>query len=86
MGIGWSEVLVIFLVILLVFGAKRIPEIAKALGRATYEFKKARREIEKETESLIDESEKHADAASKAESGDDKARNDVKSTGDKPEL
>lgn len=67
MGIGWTEILLIALVALLVFGAKRIPEIAKALGRASFEFKKARAEIQKETEDLIKETEKHAEAASKAE-------------------
>ncbi len=67
MGIGWTEILLIALVVLLVFGAKRIPEIAKALGRASYEFKKARAEIQKETEELVKETEKHAEAASKAQ-------------------
>jgi sec-independent protein translocase protein TatA len=41
MSIGFTEILVILIVILLLFGAKRIPEIAKALGRAAHEFKKA---------------------------------------------
>lgn len=43
--IGWSELLVIFLVVLLLFGAKRIPEIARSLGKASREFKNARDEI-----------------------------------------
>jgi sec-independent protein translocase protein TatA len=38
MSIGFTEILVILAVILLLFGAKRIPEIAKALGRASHEF------------------------------------------------
>ncbi len=42
MGIGWSELLLIFLVVLLIFGAKRIPEIARSLGQAANEFKKAK--------------------------------------------
>ena len=45
MGIGWSELLVIFLVVLLLFGAKRIPEIARSLGKASREFRNARDEI-----------------------------------------
>lgn len=40
MSIG--EILVILLVILLVFGAKRIPELARSLGKASREFKDAR--------------------------------------------
>lgn len=66
MSVGWTEILLILVVVLLIFGAKRIPEIAKALGRASYEFKKAKEEIKKETESLVEESEKHADADAKA--------------------
>lgn len=42
---GWSEFLVIFLVILLLFGAKRLPDIARSLGEGIKEFKKSMREI-----------------------------------------
>jgi len=44
-GLGPTELLVIFLIVLLVFGAKRIPEIAQGLGKGIMEFKKAAREI-----------------------------------------
>jgi sec-independent protein translocase protein TatA len=44
-GIGGWELLLIFVIILLVFGAKRLPEIARSLGKATNEFKKAKNEI-----------------------------------------
>ena len=44
-GIGGWELLLIFVIILLVFGAKRLPEIARSLGKATTEFKKAKNEI-----------------------------------------
>ncbi len=43
--IGTTEMIVIFLVVLLLFGAKRLPEIARSLGKASNEFKKARREF-----------------------------------------
>jgi sec-independent protein translocase protein TatA len=39
MGIG--ELIVILLIVMLLFGAKRLPEIARALGKAVSEFKKA---------------------------------------------
>lgn len=45
MGLSFWEIAIILLVLLLVFGAKRIPEIAGALGRASREFKKAKDEI-----------------------------------------
>ncbi len=38
---GWSEWIVILLIVLLLFGAKRLPEIAKSLGKGIQEFKKA---------------------------------------------
>ena len=47
-NIGMGELLLIFLVVLLVFGAKRIPEIARGLGRGLREFKEATREISNE--------------------------------------
>ena len=44
-GLGPSELLIIFLIVLLVFGAKRIPEIAQGLGKGITEFKRAAREV-----------------------------------------
>jgi len=44
-GIGLQELLVIFLLVLLLFGAKRLPEVGRALGKGIREFKKATREI-----------------------------------------
>ncbi len=44
-GIGAPELILIFLIVLLVFGAKRLPEIARSLGKATQEFRKAKNEF-----------------------------------------
>ncbi len=52
MSLGITEILLILVVIILLFGGKRIPEIARALGRASYEYKKAKNVIQKETEEL----------------------------------
>lgn len=40
-----SHLFLIFLIVLLFFGAKRLPEIAKAMGKAVNEFKKAKDEV-----------------------------------------
>ena len=40
MGLGMWEILVVTLVVLLLFGARRIPEIARSLGSGVTEFKK----------------------------------------------
>jgi len=45
---GMGELIVILIIILLLFGAKRLPEIAKALGRSLKEFKKGTKEIKDE--------------------------------------
>ena len=50
-GLGPMELGVIFLIILLVFGAKRIPEIAQGLGKGITEFKKAARDVTNELDS-----------------------------------
>jgi sec-independent protein translocase protein TatA len=47
-NIGMGELVLIFLVILLVFGAKRIPEIARGLGKGIREFKDATVDIKRE--------------------------------------
>jgi len=47
-GIGAQELLLILLIILLLFGARKIPEIARGLGKSVAEFKKGAREIEDE--------------------------------------
>ena len=44
-GLGGMEVLLIFAVVLLLFGAKKLPELAKGLGSGIKEFKKATREV-----------------------------------------
>ena len=49
-GIGIQELLVILLVCLLVFGAGRLPEIGRALGKTIKEFKKAIQEGSSDTE------------------------------------
>ena len=40
-NIGFGELLVVLIIILVLFGAKRLPEIGKALGEGIREFKKA---------------------------------------------
>lgn len=51
MGLGMWEILLIFLVVLLLFGAKRLPEIGSSLGKGIREFKGSIREIENEIKS-----------------------------------
>ena len=52
---GTFEWLLIFLAVLLLFGAKRLPEIARSLGKASKEFKKARREFSEVADDMVQE-------------------------------
>jgi len=49
-GIGPPELIVIFLIILILFGAKRLPELARSLGRSINEFKNATQNIKNDLE------------------------------------
>ena len=66
MGLSMSEILLIIAVILILFGARKIPELARSLGRASYEFKKAKEDLVKETRELQDAAADNAEAADKA--------------------
>jgi sec-independent protein translocase protein TatA len=52
MSIGMSEIILILLTVVSLFGGKKIPELARALGRAAHEFKKAKESIENEVSEL----------------------------------
>ncbi len=58
---GFSEILLILVVVLLLFGGKRIPELAKALGKAKYEYTRAKEILKKETELITDAVDKAAE-------------------------
>lgn len=47
-SLGGQEIVIIFLIVLLLFGAKKLPELARGIGKSMGEFKKARDEFEKE--------------------------------------
>ena len=47
-SLGGAEMGLIFLVVLLLFGAKKLPELARGIGKSAGEFKRARDEFERE--------------------------------------
>jgi sec-independent protein translocase protein TatA len=58
-GLGPSELIIIAIIVLLIFGAKRLPEIGKGLGGAIKEFRKVKKEISSEdTDQQVEETDK----------------------------
>ncbi len=60
MSLGLTEIALILAVVLILFGGKRIPELAKALGKAQYEYKKAKELLQNEAKELKDSVDKAA--------------------------
>jgi sec-independent protein translocase protein TatA len=54
-SLGAGEITLILLIILIFFGAKKIPELAKGFGRGIREFKDATKEVKKEIEDGVND-------------------------------
>lgn len=65
MSLGLTEIALILIVVLVLFGGKRIPELAKALGKAQYEYKKAKEMLQNEAQDLKNTVEKAAEEEEK---------------------
>ena len=57
-SIGILEITLIFLLIILIYGGKKLPELARGLGLGLKEFKKATSDIKKEVENLASDNDK----------------------------
>ena len=47
-GLGYQELLIILVIVLILFGANRLPELARSLGSSVKEFKKGVNEVTKD--------------------------------------
>ena len=63
--LGTWEIVIIVLVILLLFGGKKLPELARGLGKGLREFKNAKRDIEKEVNNAVDDTDDTEDSSNK---------------------
>lgn len=61
MSLGVTEIILILVVILVLFGGKKLPELARGLGKAQAEYKKAKQAIESEVNEFKAEVEKATD-------------------------
>lgn len=58
-GLGWGEIVLIIAVLLLFFGAKKLPELAKGLGQGIKEFKKASTDMQQEFQRSVEDTHTH---------------------------
>ncbi len=55
MSLGWNEILLILLVVLLLFGGRKIPELMRGLGKGIREFNDAKSNVRREIEEGVSE-------------------------------
>ncbi|MES2982527.1 MAG: twin-arginine translocase TatA/TatE family subunit [Verrucomicrobiota bacterium] len=65
-SLGGQELIWIFIIVLLLFGAKKLPELARGVGKSMGEFKKAREEFEREITRSEEDVRKDKEAAESA--------------------
>ena len=61
MSLGPWEIVLIILVVILIFGGKKIPELARGLGKGLREFKKTTREIKDEVDTVREDVKRSVD-------------------------
>jgi len=64
-GLGSTEMILILVVILFFFGAKKLPELARSIGRSLGEFSRAKDDFEKEVKNAVEDGEKKSPASNK---------------------
>lgn len=55
---GIPELIIVLVVILILFGPKKLPDLSRAIGKSIGEFKRGRQEVDEEMKSLKDEAER----------------------------
>ncbi len=62
-GIGWQEITLVLVIVLLLFGAKKIPEVMRSFGKGLKEFKHGMKEIQHEIEKDDEEDNKKKESS-----------------------
>ena len=63
MGIGFPELMIILVIIMIIFGAGKLPEIGSAFGNSIRNFKKSMKEAEENAEELPETTDEASDTA-----------------------
>ncbi len=53
--LGWSELLILFFIVLIIFGPRKLPEVAEALGKSIQKFKRASRDVRDQIDTAADD-------------------------------
>lgn len=62
MGFGPQEIILVLVIVLLLFGGKKIPELMRGLGRGIREFNDAKNNVKKEIEDSVSDKERTSDS------------------------
>jgi sec-independent protein translocase protein TatA len=54
-NLGWGELLILLIIVLIIFGPRKLPEVAEAFGKSIRAFKKAARDVQDEVKTEVDE-------------------------------
>ena len=76
MGIGFPELMIILVIIMIIFGAGKLPEIGSAFGNSIRNFKKSMKEAEENAEELPETTDEASDTAEVTEGDSDEPKND----------
>jgi sec-independent protein translocase protein TatA len=76
-GIGFQEMLLILVVVLIFFGPKRLPDLAKSLGKGLAEFKKASEEVKKSIDEAMKEEAPKEEAAKEEAAKEEAAKEEA---------
>ncbi len=80
MGIGFPELMIILVIIMIIFGAGKLPEIGSAFGNSIRNFKKSMKEAEENTEELPEATDAAEEGAKESSDEPETAENPVAST------
>ena len=76
MGIGFPELMIILVIIMIIFGAGKLPEIGSAFGNSIRNFKKSMKEAEENAEELPETTDEATDTAEVTEGDSDEPKTD----------